>query len=93
MAHNGAAGDLILNTAQMRDAVHVQRFRIPFQALDEVSIIQESVAREVAAQKQAHRAGLGTMQTTSTPATGSVAMAGQFAGQHRRLVEIQMSGS
>lgn len=74
----------------MRDAIHLQRFRVPFQTLDEDSIVQESVAREVANQKQARRTGIGA--TPSTPVQGSSAMAGQHAGQHRRLVEIQMLG-
>lgn len=93
VAHSGAAGDLILNTAQMRDTIHVQQFHIPFQALDEDSIIQESVAREVVAQKQARRTGPGATHMISTPNAGSAAMAGQFAGQRRRLVEIQILGS
>lgn len=90
MAHNGAAGDLILNTAQMQDAIHLQQFQVPFQTLNEDSIVQESVAREVVAQKQARRTGTGATQ--STPVQGSSAMAGQHAGQHCRVVEIQMLG-
>ncbi|PCH45012.1 hypothetical protein WOLCODRAFT_91104 [Wolfiporia cocos MD-104 SS10] len=43
--------DLILNTAQMRDAVHVQQFRIPPQVLDEDEVITASAAQEVHARK------------------------------------------
>ena len=39
--------DLILNTAQMRDAVHLQRFRIPSTPLNEEIVIQESVAQAI----------------------------------------------
>jgi len=39
--------DLILNTAQMRDAVHVQKFRIPPDALDEPAILDASVRRVI----------------------------------------------
>ena len=45
--------DLILNTAQMRDAIHVQNFRIASTPLDEERIIQESVARTINQRKSA----------------------------------------
>ncbi|KIJ57791.1 hypothetical protein HYDPIDRAFT_103839, partial [Hydnomerulius pinastri MD-312] len=43
--------DLILNTAQMRDAVHVQRFRISAPPLDREFAIYAGAAAEVEAQK------------------------------------------
>jgi len=45
--------DLILNTAQMRDATHLQKFRIPSTALDEEMVIQESVAHAINQRKSA----------------------------------------
>jgi hypothetical protein len=44
---------LVLNTAQMRDAVHVQHYRINSQPLDANSVIQEGAARVVDARKTA----------------------------------------
>ena len=39
--------DLILNTAQMCDATHLQKFQISSMPLDEETVIQESVARAI----------------------------------------------
>ncbi|KAH9948702.1 hypothetical protein B0H21DRAFT_890351 [Amylocystis lapponica] len=47
---------LVLNTAQMRDAIHVQRFRIASPSLDTNQIVHASVAREVDAQKVVNKA-------------------------------------
>ncbi|KAF7976125.1 hypothetical protein HWV62_7571 [Athelia sp. TMB] len=52
--HVGAPFDLVLNTAQMRDAIHVQQFRVPCVVLDEVAeerIIEASVRREIDVRK------------------------------------------
>ncbi|RDB18364.1 hypothetical protein Hypma_000365 [Hypsizygus marmoreus] len=43
--------DLILNTAQMRDAIHVQRFRLQADPLDQPRAILEGATRELEAQK------------------------------------------
>jgi hypothetical protein len=51
--HRVDPDDLILNTAQMRDAVHVQKFRIPSTPLDEERVIQESVASAINQRKSA----------------------------------------
>lgn len=46
--------DLILNTAQMRDAVHLQKFRIPPPALDERAVIDASVRRVIDQRKRSN---------------------------------------
>ncbi|KAJ7246704.1 hypothetical protein C8J57DRAFT_1438159 [Mycena rebaudengoi] len=53
IAHLGRADDLVLNTAQMRDAIHVQRFRIDSPVLDLDEIVHRSAAREVDSQRAA----------------------------------------
>jgi hypothetical protein len=45
--------DLVLNTAQMRDAIYVQEYRINSQPLDAESVIQEGAARVIDARKTA----------------------------------------
>ena len=49
--HLEGPNDRILNTAQMRDAVHVQRYRIPSAELDALSLVQESATRTIDARK------------------------------------------
>ena len=44
--------DIMLNTAQMRDAIHVQRFRICASAIDRENAILQGAASEVAVRKQ-----------------------------------------
>ncbi|KAF7976628.1 hypothetical protein HWV62_5933 [Athelia sp. TMB] len=48
--------DVMLNTAQMRDALHVQKFRMPAEILDEQAVITASVAREIDLRKAAKQA-------------------------------------
>ncbi|KAF9559655.1 hypothetical protein CPC08DRAFT_595059, partial [Agrocybe pediades] len=45
--HTGDKDDIILNTAQMRDAVYLQHFRIPTIPLNETTVIEESIARTI----------------------------------------------
>lgn len=52
--------DLILNTAQMRDAVHLQKFRIPSTPLNKEIVIQESVARAIDQRKMAGERASGS---------------------------------
>jgi hypothetical protein len=56
VSHSKHPEDLMLNTAQMRDAIHVQAYRVRSPDLDEEGIIMASAAREVAAQKVARKA-------------------------------------
>ncbi|KAJ7290654.1 hypothetical protein C8J57DRAFT_1213292 [Mycena rebaudengoi] len=53
IAHLGRADDLVLNTAQMRDALHVQHFRIESPMLDIDEIVHQSAAQEVDSQRVA----------------------------------------
>lgn len=54
--HLSNPNDLILNTAQMRDATHVQKFRIPSIPLDEDRVIQKSVSRAINQRKSVNDA-------------------------------------
>ena len=47
MEHLINPNDLILNTAQMQDAVYLQKFHIPSTPLNEEIVIQESVVRAI----------------------------------------------
>ncbi|KAJ6503838.1 hypothetical protein C8R45DRAFT_894926 [Mycena sanguinolenta] len=51
IAHSANPTDLVLNTAQMRDATYVQRFRINSDILDENTIIHQSAVNELEARK------------------------------------------
>ena len=53
MEHTQNPDDLVLNTAQMRDTVHVQHYRIDSEPLDTNSVIQEGAARVIDARKTA----------------------------------------
>lgn len=58
IAHLQNPTDVVLNTAQMRDAVHLQRFRINTPHLDEHTVIHQSAVNEIAASK--------TLESTQT---------------------------
>ncbi|KAF4615110.1 hypothetical protein D9613_003453 [Agrocybe pediades] len=73
--HSGNLGDKILNTAQMRDAIYVQQFRIPSTPLDEDTIVVESVARTIDQRRAADLKG----NTTSTRLRGQAQLGGQGA--------------
>ena len=49
--HKAPYDDILLNTAQMRDALHVQRFRIPSPVLNADEITMFAVQREVQGRK------------------------------------------
>lgn len=51
IVHSRNPHDLILNTAQMRDAVHMQRFRIHSESLDFDTVVHQSAAKELKARK------------------------------------------
>ncbi|KAF8180356.1 hypothetical protein BJ912DRAFT_1023704 [Pholiota molesta] len=60
--HEAHPNDLILNTAQMRDAVHVQNFRIPsppITAAEEERMIHDAVAATINARKAPTSRGRG----------------------------------
>lgn len=84
--HKGRDNDLILNTAQMRDAYHLQRFRIPSKSLDEERVVEASVGREVSAQKQARRVAA---TQDSSHSVGGPSTASEHVAQHPRLSALQ----
>lgn len=75
--------DIILNTAQMRDALNVQKFRIASPDLDEDSLIMESAIRE--------STGVPLTVSKTKPAAKPKATP-RNAGQSRRVSHLQQSG-
>lgn len=88
VSHRGPASDLILNTAQMRDAIHVQKFRVVSPTLNSEAILTASAAREVAIRK-AKAATSKTPKLAPAPARGSALPTAQQAAQPRRLTALQ----
>lgn len=86
VSHNEPS-DLVLNTAQMRDAIHMQRFRIPSEELDAEHIIMVSAAQEVQIQQAKVR---NTASAALKAGNGRGKPVG--VGQARRLVAIQNGG-
>jgi hypothetical protein len=81
VSHMQHPEDIMLNTAQMRDAAHVQVFRLRSPNLDAESIVTASAAREVALQKAARKVSDST-STAKAPTT-------QQLGHPRRLAALQ----
>jgi hypothetical protein len=73
--------DIVLNTAQMRDAAHVQVFRLRSPNPDMESIVTASAAREVTLQKAARKVS-DSSSTAKAPTT-------QQLGYPRRLAALQ----
>jgi hypothetical protein len=76
--------DVVLNTAQMRDAVHVQKFRQCLAVLDTDQLITESAAREVVTQKALRKAS----ESIPAPKTATLASSRQ-AAQLQRVTALQ----
>lgn len=78
--------DVVLNTAQMRDAVHVQKFRVDSEALDLDQIVYKSAADELAARKAGELVPseilAGKTKSRRTPAV-AVGAAGPSSSQSR----------
>ncbi|KAJ7770349.1 hypothetical protein B0H14DRAFT_2402407 [Mycena olivaceomarginata] len=51
IVHTRNVQDIVLNTAQMRDAVHLQMFRVQSEPLDLDTIVHNSAAKELKARK------------------------------------------
>jgi hypothetical protein len=85
VSHSKHPKDLMLNTAQMRDAIHVQRYRLRSPDLDEADIIMASAAREVAAQKAARK----TLEPTSSAKAPVSTATQQQLGLPRWLAMLQ----
>ena len=81
VAHSQHPEDIVLNTAQMRDAIHVQTFRLCSPILEENEIVTANAAMEVASQKAARK----VMEVTSAAKT----TAPQQVGQPWRLAALQ----
>jgi hypothetical protein len=95
VSHSKHPEDLMLNTAQMRDAIRVQVYRLRSPDLDEEEIITASAAREVATQKAARKA----LEPTSSAKVPASTPTLQQLSLPRRLAMLQeiphtsMSGS
>jgi hypothetical protein len=76
--------DVVLNTAQMRDAVYVQKFRQRSATLDAEQLITESAAREVVTQKALRKAS----ESIPAPKAATLASSRQ-AAQLRRVTALQ----
>jgi hypothetical protein len=55
IAHTRNIEDIVLNTAQMRDAIHVQKFRVAAETLDFDAVVLRSAAKELDARKAGER--------------------------------------
>jgi hypothetical protein len=79
---HAAPHDIVLNTAQMRDAIHVQKYRQHSETLDADRIITESAAREVVAQKALRK----TSEANPVP---NIATRPRNVAQPRRLEALR----
>lgn len=59
VAHNQVLNNLVLNTAQMWDVIHVQGFRITSESLDLDDIVYQSAVNELSALKALDRSVVG----------------------------------
>ncbi|KAJ7633334.1 hypothetical protein DFH06DRAFT_1004418 [Mycena polygramma] len=73
IVHKGAQNDLLLNTAQMRDAANLQRFRVDSVPLDADEIIMASVLREFEIKKAAAVAAAETLALVASSSGSDVA--------------------
>lgn len=80
---HSAPGDVVLNTAQMRDAIHLQKFRIASPELDGDMVLTESAVREFNISKT-------TPLTSSTSKTKARGPAASSVGQPHRLTALRM---
>ncbi|KAK6997382.1 hypothetical protein R3P38DRAFT_3416225 [Favolaschia claudopus] len=64
VSHTKNVDDVVLNTAQMRDAVYVQRYRVNSVPMDVDRIVTESAAKEIDARKKR----TGTVPAARVPA-------------------------
>ncbi|KAJ6474054.1 hypothetical protein C8R47DRAFT_1076489 [Mycena vitilis] len=78
IVHTQNPADLVLNTAQMRDAVHLQRFRIDTPYLDSDEVIHQSSANELEASRKAAAEPTGKRKR-KTPAVPVPAVAAAAA--------------
>ncbi|KAJ7157732.1 hypothetical protein C8R46DRAFT_1355172 [Mycena filopes] len=80
--HTQNVHDIVLNTAQMRDAVHLQKFRVECETLDFDTVVHNSAAKELKARKAGEpvpsellasnsRRGALLQSTSGTPSTSA----------------------
>lgn len=83
-------GDLVLNLTQMRDTIHLQRFRVASEELDVDQIITASAAREIAMRKLTGKDATGS-GTTIVRASKTTRKKAAGAAQPHRLSQLQTS--
>jgi hypothetical protein len=87
--HRRNPQDLMLNTAQMRDAVHLQKFRVPSTTINRESLLQESVAQAI----NQRRTIVENLENESGGAGGSSSSRGRVRGRGRgRLGSTSQGG-
>ncbi|KAJ7796457.1 hypothetical protein B0H13DRAFT_1674837, partial [Mycena leptocephala] len=77
IAHTRNIEDIVLNTAQMRDAIHVQKFRVAAETLDFDAVVLRSAAKELDARKAGEPVPSELLAATGrrTPVASSTALA------------------
>jgi hypothetical protein len=67
VVHVRNVDDVVLNTAQMRDAIHVQPFRLDSTPMDREVVINQSAAKEIAARKKRDSSAVPKKQAPAQP--------------------------
>lgn len=83
--------DIVLNTAQMRDAIHVQKFRVASEILDLDDIVMQSAVKELASRKEDVSAAAVVAQphpTAVMPPMASTSSSAPPRPRPRRLQEL-----
>ncbi|KAK7015952.1 hypothetical protein R3P38DRAFT_3203654 [Favolaschia claudopus] len=98
IAHRSNIDDVVLNTAQMRDAVHVQKFRVASEPLNLDIIVHASAVKEIQARKandptpSALLAGASPGSTHShTPSTSLIPHHTQSPSSQSRSASLRLS--
>ncbi|KAK7029116.1 hypothetical protein R3P38DRAFT_2524834 [Favolaschia claudopus] len=97
IAHLSNIGDVVLNTAQMRDAVHVQRFRVSSEPLDLDAIVLASASKEIRARKaneptpSALLAGASAASPIHAPGTSQIPPPTQSLSSQSRSASLRLS--
>lgn len=89
--HSGPLDDRILNTAQMRNAIHLQSFRTPSETLDANTNIHASAARVVKASQPLPETKKTTLCNSNGPTSGP-ALTARGRPVALRLVVLQEAG-
>ncbi|KAF7335506.1 hypothetical protein MVEN_02204400 [Mycena venus] len=81
--------DVVLNTAQMRDAVHVQQFRLDSTPMDLEVIINASAAREIAIHKKQATAAAPAPPPRPRPSASAAASSSSASHLPPQVAELQ----